>query len=622
MITNPPPARDRMHHRKERPCTLLSFDLVLVGAGPSALGLIYGLIERQKIYDGRRFLPFTVAVLEQGAPPRDLSEQTPEDWFLASHHGKRSRLSSAPQSGLGGRVVTVPVGEGVGGTTNINACLVATPPEEDFELWPELWRGDRLVRASEHMAHVMRQNRHLEERQLGGSVNLKPFGFVTDAIGSSASRAQFPSFVSRVATATRVDGVGKRHRVNYFEAILKPVLTENPDLKESVKFLEGWSVERILLDGKGRAFGVECQVKDAMITVEAKSEVILCAGAIFSPALLMVSGIGPRQIVEGLCIPSKEIRETRCGWELIGKRLKDHVVLPRGLLLPPQLWAEKSVNSTCCWYNLLAERDDADQSDPSCSSVLQIAITDGVCSTHLIPHFVASLIRRRSMRGVEAVLSKAFWAIRACLSFIFVWTPIGLAAKYCTATINVCLLNPESNGTVSVRTVNQSSRHAHNENRTRLRDLEVIVDPGYLSDPRDVASLQKGWDVTNTVRSRHFGTCMEILPSIFYRSFLPWIRNSSRHESGWFRQYAKDLACPYFHWYGTCCMGDNDEAHVVNSRLQVTGVKRLRICDASVIPNISSPPALVCAGLGYAFSELLLADIGLHNGSEGMKKVS
>ena len=69
-------------------------------------------------------------------------------------------------------------------------------------------------------------------------------------------------------------------------------------------------------------------------------------------------------------------------------------------------------------------------------------------------------------------------------------------------------------------------------------------------------------------------------------------------------------------------MGDNDEAHVVNSRLQVTGVKRLRICDASVIPNISSPPALVCAGLGYAFSELLLADIVLHNGSEGMKKVS
>ena len=87
----------------------------------------------------------------------------------------------------------------------------------------------------------------------------------------------------------------------------------------------------------------------------------------------------------------------------------------------------------------------------------------------------------------------------------------------------------------------------------------------------------------------------------------------------WFLQYASEFSNPYYHWCGTCAMGEEDEeagskrnavgggSSAVDDHLCVRGLSNLRVCDASVFPDsVSAPMALTCAALGHAASSSLL----------------
>jgi choline dehydrogenase-like flavoprotein len=115
----------------------LTFDYVVVGAGPSAMGILLGLLSSVK---ENEVPPFTIAVIERGDKDPVETEQTrsPRRWFAAAH-GKSSSVEILPGN-VSGRIIDVPVGKGVGGTSNINACLCIPPARHDFDNWPDPWK--------------------------------------------------------------------------------------------------------------------------------------------------------------------------------------------------------------------------------------------------------------------------------------------------------------------------------------------------------------------------------------------------------------------------------------------------------------------------------------------------
>jgi choline dehydrogenase-like flavoprotein len=119
------------------------FDYVIVGAGPSALGLVLGLLERCEADGsdgggGKHKLP-SIAVIERGgrvsdsAKTRDLSQ-----WYPIAHQPNSSHTRLIGTS-IVGRVLDLPIGQGLGGGSIINAGLIAPPPQEDYAKWPEPW---------------------------------------------------------------------------------------------------------------------------------------------------------------------------------------------------------------------------------------------------------------------------------------------------------------------------------------------------------------------------------------------------------------------------------------------------------------------------------------------------
>lgn len=644
-----------------------SYDVVIVGAGASACGLLYGILRRHTIVSSSsgadkaenenerkqqaapvQPLPFTIAILDRGGSSSSSSSSSsnmyrskPSDWFRASHSsgegGTANRtptlLQTTPQVGLGNRIVEVPIGDGLGGSTNINACLVAAPSQHDFDDWPDDFSGSKMVDAVNHISRVMRNNDAIELTTFNEANNNNNCGGATPTM-SSLDPAQFPSKVDRVATASRTARNDDLHmRVNYFDGLIRPLLDEYPQLHQYVTFLEGFDVQRILLEeGRNekdnniscRAAGVECNVVTGRtVRIRARKELILCAGAIMSPALLMVSGIGPHDVLsnQGIPLPPK-INTSPPGWNMVGKGLTDHIVLPRAFLTLPGKWCGKSVSGIQSWENAMDEQ-----------SLYQLAITDGLCSTQLIPHFVAAFFRRRgsgiprdeqkdryqACNGiVDTAWAITFGIVRFILQLLLVWTPLGLIAKHCTGTINICLLNPVSKGYVTIQ-----KRMKCGSPPARLEEFNIVVDPGYLSAARDMKAIEQGWQLSEMIRAKHFASCLEILPSFAYRHLYPLAKRFlhffcfGTKQKDWIFQFASDFSCPYFHWNGTCAMGKKASASVVNSRLEVSGINGLRICDASVFPsNVSCPPALVCTSLGYVASNLVAGSAGCRKGPE------
>jgi hypothetical protein len=147
-------------------------------------------------------------------------------------------------------------------------------------------------------------------------------------------------------------------RVNYFSALVQPLFRDYPELRQCVTFLSGLEVERILIDSQGRTWGVECQVVDASsdgilskrqrnlqrLVLRSKTDLILCAGAIGSPSILLASGIGHEDDLcaagitpwyeQSACERGNKSKTFR--YLPVGRNLRDHILLPRIFLTSHQ----------------------------------------------------------------------------------------------------------------------------------------------------------------------------------------------------------------------------------------------------------------------------------------------
>jgi choline dehydrogenase len=381
---------------------------------------------------------------------------------------------------------------------------------------------------------------------------------------------------SKVPTLVAKDSLGRFVRKNYYDALLEPLLQKHPHMERNIFWFQGTEVQRLLLQQQ-KVMGVECCTisDDLLWEIHATRQVVLCAGAIETPVILLASGIGTQEQLSG-----------------VGRHLKDQICLSRAYLTP---WRRNQHVST----NGIAALGHVQVAD----NIFQVAIGDSTGHSPILPSALAMSMRRRcNLLQCPALWNRIFDSLFLILKMILkcaiLFTPLGYILRHFTTTTLLFLMNPTSEGSVSIK----PKKNVPAGEQMMRRNVIVHVDAGYLSDTRDMRVLKEGW-----VASGKMERCLEVFPSFVFRPLGLFCID-------WFQFYSYCFSLPYFHYCGTCMMQTKSSSDwVVDTELKLRDHEGLHICDASVLPTmLSSPPALTCAALGYAFSKILLSKNDMH----------
>ncbi len=490
---------------------LPSADTLIVGGGTAGCVIARRLVDRgQKVH-----------IIEAGGPYRRLLLSPPlpsqrlRGWFSWNYH-------TVEQAGLGNRRISLPLGRVMGGSSAINAMMYCRGLPADYDRWLELgcegWSyaeiepyyrraenfdarlrdpGDGLLRISAPRFRAPFSKAFLEAcEQVGMRRRERWDGFCEEGCGLFEVTQ---SEGERTSTATAYLGAVRNH----------PSLTVTT----------GALVTRILIE-HGRARGVEFAQGTSVRRAYAEGEVLLCAGVVNSPKILMLSGIGDAGALRTLGIePVVDLPE-------VGRNLQDHIRVPVLYETPvrspgdKRYWLPAALtyavrrqgvfNSNCCEAGAYV-RSNPDVSEPD---------------LQFVTHFQHSL-----RRGV--------------------------------VDLQVCLLATRSRGQVTLASSDPAEA--------------PLVDPNYLSGEAEMRPLIDGVELARSLAAapalRRFPLGREVWPG----SEL----TTGQELSGYFRR-SMDTC---YHLSGTCRMG-SDALAVVDPKLRVRGIDRLRIADASVMPEL------------------------------------
>jgi len=462
-----------------------------------------------------------VVVLEAGLRDNDKFIHIPLTWAVKLF---RSAVDwdylTEPQKELNGRQIYWPRGKMLGGSSSMNAQMWVRGFAADYDEWAVL-AGDDW-----DFAHVAEYFKRIEHGPLVISRQRSP----RSSTGAWLKAAEQCGYRIEQSNAPEPDGfcetmVTQRRgaRWSCADAYLKPVLR-----RRNFTLLTQATATRVLFDGT-HAVGVEFEHAGRRRVVGARREVVLCGGAINSPQLLMLSGIGDRQQLAGHGIDV--IRHA----PEVGKNLTDHLYAPLGF----------------------------DAND------------DTYFAAEKPSQLVNYLIRRRGMLTSNGAEAYGFVRSRPELDLPdleLVFTPgqffdEGIGDPYNGHAVLMwsTVLKPHSRGSITLQSRDPKDK--------------PIIDPRYLTDDAGVdrATLMEGLRI-----------CAKIAESPALGDVIGTIARpvgADKLDDATFEEAINSCSHTVYHPVGTCRMG-SDDASVVDPQLRVRGVNGLRVADASVMPSI------------------------------------